>query len=247
MHIVARVPSEKIFHSVIIKSNTLRFAPIIRLCTRRNLSNEDPRKIPFRKISLSEHKRICINILTDYSSSWEGFFDNLKTHRNIEHTKKGDENRKEKWKENLNILEEEFKKETTFAQDNFKKNVKAIVNEAQNTTNISTKDDLLKWIGEQMKVANFCLAEFTIGYRQGRDEEIERVMNEYFQDLDKVDGSEKIPSFDVNKLEEQLVKTADDIQKKAWDTVNNLLDDEKETKCGSKSKNKAKAKSWGNY
>ena len=56
-------------------------------------------------------------------------------------------------------------------------------------TGIRTKDDLKKFAGEAMKLASECVREFMAGYRKGRDDETEKMLNQYFQDLDDDDGS----------------------------------------------------------
>jgi hypothetical protein len=45
-----------------------------------------------------------------------------------------------------------------------------------------SKEDLQKMAGDSMKLATECLKEFMTGYRQGRDQEIDKMLNEYFQD-----------------------------------------------------------------
>mmetsp|Transcript_42845 Transcript_42845/g.48681 ORF Transcript_42845/g.48681 Transcript_42845/m.48681 type:complete len:256 (-) Transcript_42845:18-785(-) len=49
-------------------------------------------------------------------------------------------------------------------------------------TGIHTVQDLKSWAGEQMTLANECLQEFMSGYRQGRDDEVEKMLNDYFQE-----------------------------------------------------------------
>ena len=57
-----------------------------------------------------------------------------------------------------------------------------MLEEAKKQTGIKNTDDLKAFAAEQMKLANTCLKEFMAGYRKGRDEEIDRMLHEYFQD-----------------------------------------------------------------
>jgi hypothetical protein len=51
-------------------------------------------------------------------------------------------------------------------------------------TGVRTQQDAKAWAMEQLKLANECVADFMKGYREGRDEEIDKMMNEYFKDID---------------------------------------------------------------
>jgi len=47
---------------------------------------------------------------------------------------------------------------------------------------IQSTQDLRQLATDYLKLATTCLQEFMAGYRQGRDEEMERMLNEYFQE-----------------------------------------------------------------
>ena len=96
------------------------------------------------------------------------------------------------------------KKEIT---DNFGRNLNIahttgqdLLEQAKEKTGIRTKEDLKIWAGEQMKLATLCLSEFMGGYREGRDEEVDRMLNEYFKDLDEPndDGTNGVGSGEVD-------------------------------------------------
>lgn len=81
--------------------------------------------------------------------------------------------------------------------DNFGRNLNIahstgqdLLEQAKEKTGIRTKEDLKIWAGEQMKLATTCLSEFMGGYREGRDEEVDRMLNEYFKDLDESNNEE---------------------------------------------------------
>jgi hypothetical protein len=59
-----------------------------------------------------------------------------------------------------------------------------ILRMGQQVTGISTKEELREWIRDQLKLGTACLTEFMAGYRKGRDEEIDRMLHAYFNELD---------------------------------------------------------------
>lgn len=74
---------------------------------------------------------------------------------------------------------------------NLEKNVSAARDEAQKLkeevserTGIKTKEDLREFAREMMTLVTECLREFMSGYRNGRDQEVERMLNEYFQEIE---------------------------------------------------------------
>jgi hypothetical protein len=52
-------------------------------------------------------------------------------------------------------------------------------------TGVSTKEDIRRVAAEMMKLASNCVAEFMAGYRKGRDDEVEKMMTQYFQELEE--------------------------------------------------------------
>lgn len=81
---------------------------------------------------------------------------------------------------------------------NVQKNISTIKGEApkliqmgQQITGVSTKEELREWVGEQLKLGTACLTEFMRGYRKGRDEEVDRMLHQYFKELDDPGGAEK--------------------------------------------------------
>ena len=79
--------------------------------------------------------------------------------------------------------------------DNVRKNVSAMTRETpellrmgKEITGASTKEEMREWVGDQLRLGTACLSEFMKGYRRGRDEEIDRMLNEYFRELDEGRG-----------------------------------------------------------
>lgn len=76
--------------------------------------------------------------------------------------------------------------------DNLQKNISTIQQEApkfiqmgQQATGISSREELREWIGQQLKLGTDCLTEFMKGYRSGRDDEVDKMLHEYFKELDE--------------------------------------------------------------
>ena len=59
-----------------------------------------------------------------------------------------------------------------------------ILRMGQQVTGISTKEELREWVRDQLKLGTACLTEFMAGYRKGRDEEIDRMLHAYFNELE---------------------------------------------------------------
>eukprot|EP00934_Nitzschia_sp_Nitz4_P003222 Nitzschia sp. Nitz4//scaffold17_size182527//110543//111403//NITZ4_001864-RA/size182527-exonerate_est2genome-gene-0.175-mRNA-1//-1//CDS//3329539370//3212//frame0 len=58
-----------------------------------------------------------------------------------------------------------------------------LLEQAKTRTGIHSQDDLKKIASEMMKLATECLREFMDGYRKGRDDEVDKMLNQYFQDV----------------------------------------------------------------
>ena len=88
---------------------------------------------------------------------------------------------------NLNVsvkgIEKNINRNTKF----MKKRGDEILKIAKEETGISNKEELRQWINEQVKLGTLCLSQFMEGYREGRDNELDRMINEYFTDLDEED------------------------------------------------------------
>lgn len=73
---------------------------------------------------------------------------------------------------------------------NVAKNVKFLraegpkaLEEVQKRTGIYSLQDLKEWTALQLQLATECVHEFMAGYREGRDDEVEKMMNQYFQGM----------------------------------------------------------------
>ena len=98
----------------------------------------------------------------------------------------------------IEIDEDAVKRKQREITDNFGRNVNVLsstgqdlLQQAKDKTGIRTKEDLQRWAGDQMKLMTACLSEFMGGYREGRDEEVDRMLNEYFKELDEAEEAGK--------------------------------------------------------
>jgi hypothetical protein len=69
---------------------------------------------------------------------------------------------------------------------------KQAIQEVQKQTGIYTLQQLREWTALQLQLATECVQEFMVGYRKGRDDEIEKMMNTYFQEM--IEEAEQEPS-----------------------------------------------------
>ena len=74
---------------------------------------------------------------------------------------------------------------------NVQKNITTLQQEAphllrmgQQITGVSTKEELREWVRDQLQLGTACITEFMAGYRKGRDEEIDRMLHTYFNEID---------------------------------------------------------------
>eukprot|EP00577_Skeletonema_sp_RCC1716_P025367 CAMPEP_0113433902 /NCGR_PEP_ID=MMETSP0013_2-20120614/35250_1 /TAXON_ID=2843 ORGANISM="Skeletonema costatum, Strain 1716" /NCGR_SAMPLE_ID=MMETSP0013_2 /ASSEMBLY_ACC=CAM_ASM_000158 /LENGTH=185 /DNA_ID=CAMNT_0000323761 /DNA_START=514 /DNA_END=1069 /DNA_ORIENTATION=+ /assembly_acc=CAM_ASM_000158 len=91
---------------------------------------------------------------------------------------------------------------------NLQKNISTIQEEApkliqmgQQATGISSREELRAWVGEQLKLGTACLTEFMKGYRSGRDDEVDKMLHEYFKDLDEEEPDTTTNAADVAHTE----------------------------------------------
>lgn len=62
------------------------------------------------------------------------------------------------------------------------------------STGIRNQQDLRKFATDMMKLATDSLREFMGGYREGRDQEVEKMLNEYFQEEEEKEASVQMES-----------------------------------------------------
>ena len=121
-----------------------------------------------------------------YFESWNGF---LTSKTLLVKDKKEEEENgtmsSEEWVESIQKTKDKV-------QANVQKNTAEIAADAKNIrdfvrkeTGINSSDDIKRIAEEYMRLAVECLNEFTAGYKQGRDERMEKVGSTYFENLER--------------------------------------------------------------
>ena len=128
-----------------------------------------------------------------YVSTWEGFSDNYNQKGDsAKEDKKGDDAQDRQEEEESSLFDEqEFNERRRDIRKNVRRNVETLREEGNNVleaakdyTGIHNKVDLKKWAMKQLVLANECVAAFMKGYRKGRDDEMDKMLHEYFQDIE---------------------------------------------------------------
>jgi hypothetical protein len=123
-----------------------------------------------------------------YKSTWEGFGVG-KSASSSSHVDKDGSGGKET-KQFLHPNEDDnFAKISKNLQSNVERNLEfarregaVLLKHAKEQTGLETKEDVKALATELLKLGTLCLKEFMVGYRKARDDEIDRVLHEYFQD-----------------------------------------------------------------
>lgn len=154
-------------------------------------SSSDVEKVVVWPKSAREWLAILRETCKDYIETWDGFFNNVPALEKVEDT----ELKKETDTFDLAVETSKKKKEVI---KNTNRNLETIqetgielMDIAKEKTGINNAKELKLLIAEQIRLANECLSTFMDGYRTGRDDELDKMVNEYFQDPD--DKKEKKP------------------------------------------------------
>jgi hypothetical protein len=156
----------------------------------RDILWPDPYKdeVSNERTKLSWKQKFSINVdafsmaVTEYRNSWKGFT-----------TSKGflveDEEDQDNGRKDGHYS---IQKQTNDVRENVQKNSRFLTeesdrfrNEFRNRTGIQNLDDLRRVARETLLLSTDCVNEFMAGYRKGRDDEVEKMMTEYFQGLEE--------------------------------------------------------------
>lgn len=110
----------------------------------------------------------------EYRSTWEGFFSNegILVTDNHEETKSAIKEQKDQVLGNVRRNRRFLMKGSNIIRDEFTKR-----------TGVENMQDFKDYIAGLMKLASECVKEFMQGYRKGRDDEVDKMLTQYFQDL----------------------------------------------------------------
>ena len=152
-----------------------------------NPVGHEPEVEPRKKLSLRESIAVFKQAWAMYKETWGGSSNEKNLVDQDGQEKKGTDGIDEAIVRHGKTMKSNLEKNLEFTR----REGAALLEETKSYTGIHTKDDLKAFAAEQMKLANACLKEFMSGYRQGRDEEIDRMLHEYFQDGDTHNGNKK--------------------------------------------------------
>jgi hypothetical protein len=134
--------------------------------------------------------------------------------------------REEPGEEEDRSLQDKANEAADIIVSNVQKNISTITRETprlikmgQDITGASTKEEMRVWVGDMLKLGTACLSEFMKGYRKGRDEEIDRMLHEYFKELDEEKGQDAAdPMESEGALQEDKVGAAQRMKKgkRSW-------------------------------
>lgn len=167
------------------------------------LKDTDDDKIHYPQ-NLREWKDLLKDAKDEYLSTFDGFLSNHgaleKTHQsatsNTKTDTQKDTNDTTQSSSSSSSLSKQVEQQMQNVQQNFKNNLTVLQNkqerdeliqEVKDTTGIQNQQDIKELASQMMILATECIQEFMKGYRNGRDEEVDKMLNEYFKDLNKND------------------------------------------------------------
>lgn len=132
--------------------------------------------------TFSKWREVLRDTWKEYRSSWDGFTkskgilveDSSEIERQVKETEYVLISKREEVTKNL-------KRNTVF----MKIQAEALRKDLQNRTGVNSVEDLKKWAADTMRLASECVNQFMAGYRKGRDDEVEKMLTQYFQELEK--------------------------------------------------------------
>jgi len=155
---------------------------------------------PNAKKSFRDWISILQQTWTCYKLTWEGFLSSQQQNNHIHDTQQQqDPAQDDEQKQQLrNELQQQVIETTQQIQSNLKTNIQTlqqtsqeVLQYAKDTTQIHNKTDFKRWIMMQMQLLTDMVREFMNGYRQARQEEMERTITLYFKDLDNDENQKK--------------------------------------------------------
>lgn len=130
----------------------------------------------------------------DYKETWVGFTTSkgiLVQDQNDEEQQKLEQKRKVTIDSKKNEVLRNMKRNRRFLQVSAMK----IREEVRTRTGITSMEDVKRYAADAMRLATECLQQFMSGYRKGRDDEVENMLTQYFQQLEQkaIQQAEKKP------------------------------------------------------
>ena len=173
--------------------------------------------------SIAEWEDIFVRTKDKYLWTFEGFLLKDKVRDEYGNVIETDDDSDDEEEDEEESIKEKATDAANQASSNLQKNILTIKEEApkllkhaQEATGISTRGELREWVGEQLKLGTKCLSEFMKGYRKSRDDEVDRMLHEYFQDLDKKEEDEVEDDSSVDEPVEEEDAKPEKMEKRLW-------------------------------
>ena len=131
-----------------------------------------PRTIREFKISLQKAWKLYVSTFDEFKSKEDRVDDNEDSDGSK--TEKSMEEIGGRIQKNVAANREFLKEEGGKALENLKRN-----------TGIRTREDAKRLAAEMLKLGTECISQFMAGYRKGRDDEVEKMLTEYFQEIEE--------------------------------------------------------------
>lgn len=133
--------------------------------------------------SLSQWRAAIASAWSDYKWTWDGFTTSrgflVEDNPTEANSETGDMN--DKAREAGEVVAANATRNAKL----LKVEAESLGKEIRDRTGINTKEDLQKMAAEAMKLFSNCVKEFMSGYRKGRDDEVEKMLTQYFQEMEQ--------------------------------------------------------------
>ena len=123
---------------------------------------------------------------SEYKSTWKGFLTSRGFLVQDDPNKTGDNSKLSPQPQESGVNRQEQ------VVKNVKRNVGFLERESvdlqkkvREQTGVNSAEDLKRLAGDMMSLASECVKEFMAGYRKGRDDEVEKMLTEYFKELEE--------------------------------------------------------------
>lgn len=148
--------------------------------------NERPKKkLPK---TFSAWRAILLEARRQYRESWNGFFTSPGIFVEDTTTAVDGDTSNSEGSTRTNSREDVMKKTGEQITANVRRNarfLKGASEKIRKETGIETVEDLKNMAADTMRLLSECVKQFMAGYRKGRDDEVDKMLTEYFQELEK--------------------------------------------------------------
>lgn len=135
--------------------------------------------------NFSEWKFVLTETWEDYKWTWRGFRTSKGLFVEDETEAAESEKKRQDQQKHLQAKAEEVTAQAKANAEFVKDEALSLRQQIRDQTGIHSQEDLRKWAADMMRLASECVNEFMKGYRKGRDDEVEKMLTEYFQEIEK--------------------------------------------------------------